>query len=76
MSQSLDDHPELIVVLGGGMQPDGTPAASTLAIDRSDFGLTWNMPVPNGVLVGDKVKIEVDLEAIDEAIAKRMGLAA
>jgi len=32
--------------------------------------------VPNGVLVGDKVKIEVDLEAIDEAIAKRMGLAA
>jgi hypothetical protein len=34
------------------------------------------MPVPNGVLVGEKVKIEVDLEAIDEATAKTRGLAA
>jgi hypothetical protein len=34
------------------------------------------MPVPNGVLVGEKVKIEVDLEAIDEASARTRGLAA
>ena len=27
----LADHPEIIVVLGGGMQPDGSPAPSTLA---------------------------------------------
>jgi uncharacterized SAM-binding protein YcdF (DUF218 family) len=27
----LADHPELVVVLGGGMQSDGTPAPSTLA---------------------------------------------
>ena len=51
-------------------------AAATLTIDRTDFGLTWNMPIPNGVLVGDKVKIQVDLEAIDEASAKTRGLAA
>ncbi len=31
MTGALADHPELIVVLGGGMQPDGTPAPSTLA---------------------------------------------
>src|SRR5439155_989614 len=50
--------------------------SATLTIDRTDFGLTWNMPIPNGVLVGDKVKIEVDLEALDEATAKTRGLAA
>jgi polyisoprenoid-binding protein YceI len=51
-------------------------AVATVTIARGDFGLTWNMPVPNGVLVGEKVKIEVDLEAIDEATAKTRGLAA
>ena len=51
-------------------------ASATLTIDRTDFGLTWNMPVPNGVLVGEKVKIDVDLEAIDEATAQQRGLAA
>lgn len=30
-SKTLADHAELIVVLGGGMRADGTPAASTLA---------------------------------------------
>jgi polyisoprenoid-binding protein YceI len=64
-----------------GVQPNGRGgqhlgAAATVTIDRSDFGLTWNMPIPNGVLVGEKVKIEVDLEAIDEATAKTRGLAA
>ena len=34
------------------------------------------MPVPNGVLVGEKVKIEVDLQAYDAASAKKVGLAA
>jgi hypothetical protein len=34
------------------------------------------MPVPNGVLVGEKVKIEVDLQALDEPAAKVRGLAA
>jgi len=51
-------------------------ATATVAIDRTGFGLTWNMPVPSGVLVGEKVKIEVDLQAYDEAGAKKVGLAA
>lgn len=68
-----------IELLGVGVDGQGGQhlgATATLAIDRGDFGLTWNMPVPNGVLVGEKVKIEVDLEAMDEVSAKRMGLAA
>jgi uncharacterized SAM-binding protein YcdF (DUF218 family) len=31
VNRALADHPELIVVLGGGMQPEGSPAPSTLA---------------------------------------------
>ena len=32
-------------------------------IDRKDFGLTWNKALEmGGVLVGDKVKITVELE--------------
>ena len=51
-------------------------ASASVTIDRTDFGLTWNMPIPNGMLVGDKVKVEVDLQALDEATAKTRGLAA
>lgn len=51
-------------------------ATATTTIDRTAFGLTWNMPVPNGVLVSEKIKIEVDLQALDEATAKQRGLAA
>lgn len=51
-------------------------ATASATIDRTAFGLTWNMPIPNGVLVSEKVKIDVDLEAIDEASAKQKGLAA
>jgi polyisoprenoid-binding protein YceI len=51
-------------------------ASATVVIDRTDFGLTWNMPVPSGVLVGEKVKIEVDLQALDESSATARGLAA
>jgi polyisoprenoid-binding protein YceI len=67
---------ELLGVVPNGQGGQHLGAAATVTIDRSDFGLTWNMPVPNGVLVGEKVKVEVDLEAIDEASAKTRGLAA
>lgn len=67
---------ELIGVVPNAQGGQHLGAAATVTIDRSDFGLTWNMPVPNGVLVGEKVKIEVDLEAVDEATAKTRGLAA
>ena len=67
---------ELIGVVENGQGGRHLGAAATVTIDRSDFDLTWNMPIPNGVLVGEKVKIEIDLEAVDEATAKTRGLAA
>lgn len=51
-------------------------ASATITIDRKDFGLVWNQPIQNGVMVSDKVKIEVGVEALDAASAKALGLAA
>ena len=55
---------------GGGKTPFGTEVASWTArteIDRKDFGLTWNAPLEaGGFLVGDDVKIEIDIEAVRE----------
>ncbi len=40
-------------------------ASITTKIDRKDFGLTWNTNLEaGGVLVGQEVKISIDLEAI------------
>jgi uncharacterized SAM-binding protein YcdF (DUF218 family) len=41
---ALADHPELIVVLGGGMQPDGTPAPSTIARAATAAELAATLP--------------------------------
>lgn len=71
---SFDVHLEGIGVDAQGGKHLG--ASATVVIDRSDFGLTWNMPIPSGVLVGEKVKIEVDLQALDESSATQRGLAA
>jgi polyisoprenoid-binding protein YceI len=39
-----------------------------LEISRKDFGLTWNAALETGgVLVGDKVKISLDISAIKQA---------
>ncbi len=39
--------------------------AAFTSISRKDFGLTWNAPLETGgVLIGDKVKIDVDISAI------------
>ncbi|HEU5287468.1 MAG TPA: YceI family protein, partial [Candidatus Limnocylindria bacterium] len=67
---------ELLGVTVDGQNGQHLGATATVTIDRTDFGLTWNMPVPNGVLVSEKVKVDVDLQAIDEAAAKTRGLAA
>lgn len=41
------------------------------AIDRKDFGLTWNQVLEaGGVLVGDRVNIEIEVEAVKQAAAK------
>ena len=44
-------------------------SAST-EINRKDFGLDWNVALEaGGVLVGDKVKIELDIQAAKSAAA-------
>jgi uncharacterized SAM-binding protein YcdF (DUF218 family) len=44
VTRALADHPELVVVLGGGMQPDGTPAPSTLARATTAAELAAKLP--------------------------------
>jgi polyisoprenoid-binding protein YceI len=43
-----------------GSQRRGTSATAT--IDRRDFGLVFNAPVDGGVMLGDDVKITLDVE--------------
>lgn len=49
---------------------------ATASIDRTAFGLVWNMPVPGGVLVSEKLKVEFDLQAVETAAAKPTTIAA
>ena len=45
--------------------------SATTSIDRRDYGLTWNQVLETGgVMVGDRVDIEVDLEVVKQAAAK------
>lgn len=56
---------------GAGRSPFGQDVigfTATTEIDREDFGLTWNVALETGgVLVGRKVKIEIEGEAIRQA---------
>ena len=41
------------------------------SIDRKDFGLTWNQALEaGGVMVGDRVEIEADIEAVKQVEAQ------
>jgi polyisoprenoid-binding protein YceI len=41
------------------------------AIDRKDFGLTWNQVLEaGGVMVGDRVAIEIEVEAVKQSAVK------
>jgi polyisoprenoid-binding protein YceI len=54
--------------LGGGKDPWGNQRvlfSAKTSINRSDFGLKWNQALEaGGVLVGEKVDIEIESEAI------------
>ena len=66
------------VVLNGvvdGMKGKHAGFSGTATIDRTKWGLVWNMPIPGGVLVSEKLKLEFDLEAV-EAIAAQETAAA
>ncbi len=56
---------------GFATDPYGNYKAAATAeaeINRNDFGLTWNAPLETGgVLVGEKVKITIDLQAALQA---------
>lgn len=44
--------------------------SATTAINRKDFGLTWNVALEaGGVAVGDEVKISIEFEAVKQAAA-------
>jgi polyisoprenoid-binding protein YceI len=41
--------------------------SATAKLSRKDYGLTWNTALESGgVLVGDEVKITIDVEAVRE----------
>jgi polyisoprenoid-binding protein YceI len=41
------------------------------ALDRKDFGLTWNQVLEaGGVMVGDRVTIEIEVEAVKQSAVK------
>ena len=45
--------------------------SATTKVNRKDFGLTWNQALETGgVLVADRVDIEIELQAIKQAAAK------
>jgi polyisoprenoid-binding protein YceI len=54
--------------LGEGVDPWGgrrVGFSARTTINRKDFGLTWNQALEaGGVLVGEKVEIEIDVEAV------------
>ncbi|MEV0391808.1 YceI family protein [Polymorphospora rubra] len=56
---------------GAGRSPYGFDVfgfSASTEIDREDFGLTWNVALESGgVMVGKKVKIEIEGEAIRQA---------
>ena len=57
-------------VNGHGKTPFGTEVVGVSAetkINRKDFGLTWNVALETGGwLVGDEIKIEIEVEAVKQ----------
>lgn len=59
---------------GQAKDPWGNERAAFSAkasIDRKDFGLTWNQALETGgLMVGERVDLEIDIEAVRQAAAK------
>jgi polyisoprenoid-binding protein YceI len=54
-------------VNGFGPDPFGGTRAGFSArgeINRIDFGVSFNAPIPGGVMIGEKVQIEIEAEAV------------
>jgi polyisoprenoid-binding protein YceI len=70
VTRPVDLHVE---IEGVGRSPYGFEVfgfTATTEIDREEFGITWNMALETGgVMVGKKVKIEIEGEALRQADA-------
>lgn len=66
-----------VTFLGEGKDPWGGTRAgfeTTTTLDRKAYGIVWNKAVDNGgVLLGDDVKVEINLETKKEAPAAAKG---
>ena len=61
-----------VELVGIGKDPRAGQRAgfdAKFSFDRTQWGLTWNMPVPSGVLVGEKITIEASVAATPKAAA-------
>lgn len=58
-----------------GMNGKVAGFSATATIDRTQWGLVWNMPVPGGVLVSEKLKLQADLQAVQEQAGARAAAA-
>jgi polyisoprenoid-binding protein YceI len=38
--------------------------SATGELNRSDFGVSFNAPVPGGVMISENVKLEIEAEAV------------
>ena len=60
---------------GRGMDPWGNERIGFVAktsLDRKDFGLKWNQVLEaGGVLVGDRVDLELDIQAVNTAAREK-----
>lgn len=58
----------LVTENGTGVDPWGNTRlllSARATIDRKEFGLTWNQALETGgVLVGDEIKVEIEVQAI------------
>ena len=75
---TIKDVTEKVVIeveaTGIGTSPWGQKVAGFEAktdIDRKDYGLTWNVALETGgFLVGDNIKINLEVEAVQQAAAE------
>ena len=68
VTKSVDITFEMLGVNGDPWGGTRIGFEGSTEISRKDFGLTWNVAIEGGgVLVGDKVKIELDVEGVKQA---------
>ena len=64
-----------VELAGVQKSPWGTNVAgltATTSIDRRDWGLVWNVPLEaGGLLVSEKIDLDIELELVEEAAATR-----